>query len=170
MQDPVGLPERAAAAPPPDFLEGVARVVALDGAQVWLEPEQTTSCSGCAASVTCGSGGLGTTANRLAMRRFALPNALGLAVGDRVVVGVEDRALLKASGVAYGLPLILALGLGGGAQWAAGSDGITMAATFGGLALGMAAARLAARWMAVRGQLAPRLIRRAHAGETCRID
>ncbi len=153
----------------PALVEGMARVVAVADGFAWLEPEQTTSCGGCAASGLCGAKGIGTTASRLEMRRFSLPNGPGFAVGERVVVGVDERALLKASGTAYALPLATMLGAGALAQWAAGSDGITMAATLAGLGIGLVAARLGARWMNARGQLAPRFLRRASAGETCRI-
>jgi sigma-E factor negative regulatory protein RseC len=152
-------------------VEGTARVVAVEGNLVWLEPEQTGSCGSCASSGLCGAKGIGTIASRLELRRFALANDRGLRVGERVVVGVSEQALLKASGTAYALPLVAMLGLGAVAQWAAGSDGITMVGMVVGLALGLVAARFGARWLTARGQLAPRLLRRADgAGETCRID
>jgi sigma-E factor negative regulatory protein RseC len=154
----------------PALVEGTARVVAVQDGKVWLEPEQTTSCGGCASSGLCGAKGIGTVASRLELRRFTLPNTPGLALGERVVVGVSERALLRASGTAYALPLAVMLGSGATAQWAAGSDGLTMAAMVCGLAVGLAAARWGARWLGARGQLAPRFLRRAGAGETCRID
>jgi sigma-E factor negative regulatory protein RseC len=154
----------------PELVEGLARVVALDGRLAWLEPEQTTSCGGCAASGLCGAKGIGTTASRLEMRRFPLVNDAHLVIGERVVVGVDARALLKASGTAYALPLATMLVAGGVAQWIAGSDGITMVMMLAGLGLGLIAARWGARWLSARGQLAPRFLRRASAGETCRID
>jgi sigma-E factor negative regulatory protein RseC len=151
----------------PELVEGVARVVALNGGVVWLEPEQTTSCGGCAAAGMCGSKGIGTIANRLELRRFPLNDAPALAIGDRVVVGVSQRALLKASGTAYALPLLFMLSAGAVAQWLAGSDAVTMVTMFTALGLGLVAARLGARALGARGQLAPRFLRRAGADETC---
>lgn len=153
----------------PALVEGTARVVAVEGDLVWLEPEQTTSCGGCASSGLCGAKGIGTTASRLELRQFPLENEAGLRVGERVVVGVSEQALLKASGTAYALPLATMLGSGAIAQWAAGSDGITIMGMVAGLAGGLVAARFGARWLTARGQLAPRYLRRADAGETCRI-
>lgn len=51
-----------------DLVEGLARVVEIDEAgKVWLEPEQTSSCGGCASVSACGSQGnekgIGTTAS-----------------------------------------------------------------------------------------------------------
>ncbi|WP_295398920.1 SoxR reducing system RseC family protein [uncultured Thiocystis sp.] len=170
MSIDVPAPEDSTDPLQPELVEGLARVVAVEGRLAWLEPEQTTSCGGCAASGLCGAKGIGTTASRLEMRRFPLVNDAHLAVGERVVVGVDARALLKASGTAYALPLGIMLGAGGVAQWIAGSDGITMATMLAGLGVGLLAARWGARWLGARGQLAPRFLRRASAGETCRIE
>jgi sigma-E factor negative regulatory protein RseC len=104
------------------------------------------------------------------LRRFPLTNAPGLRVGERVVVGVSERALLKASGTAYALPLLFMFGAGGVAQWLAGSDGITMAAMVAALGLGLVAAHWGARALVARGQLAPRFLRRAGADEICKTD
>lgn len=154
----------------PALVEGVARVVALEAGLAWLEPEQTSSCGGCSAAGLCGAKGIGTLASRLEARRFPLPNDADLAVGERVIVGISERALLKASATAYGLPLIAALGAAGVAQWLAGSDAITMATMVAGLGLGLIGARWGARWLGARGQLSPRYLRRAGPGAACRSD
>ncbi len=151
----------------PAMIEGIAHVVAVDGATAWLVPEQTSSCGGCASASACGSKGIGTTASRLEARRFQLVNDVGLRVGEQVVVGIRENALLKASITAYAIPLATLLIAGALAQWGAGSDIVTMAAMFAGLALGLWMARLGAGRLMVRGDLAPRFIRRASAGETC---
>lgn len=153
----------------PDLIEGIAHVVAVEGTMAWLEPEQTSSCGGCASSSACGAKGIGTAANRLEARRFALENQAGLVVGERVVVGIRENTLLKASLTAYAIPLAAMLGAGVMAQWAAGSDGITMVAMIAGLALGLGISRLSAGYLSSRGDLSPRFIRRANMGGTCKI-
>ncbi len=154
----------------PTLVEGTARVVAVEGSRAWLVPEQTTSCGSCASSGACGAKGIGTTASRLEARRFPIDNEAGLAVGERVVVGVRETALLKASLTAYALPMITMLVAGGVAQSIAGSDGITMAAMAVGLALGLITARLGAARLFSKGEIAPRFLRRAGVGETCSIE
>jgi len=152
-------------------VEGIARVVRVDAGVAWLEPEQTTSCGSCASAATCGAGsgspGIGTVASRNAARRFPLDNPHGLVVGERVVIGVDDRSLLKASLTAYAIPLVAALAAGGMAESAFGSDLVSMAAMAAGLALGLLAAGVAARRLSARGELAPRFLRRARSGESC---
>ncbi|MDO8263709.1 MAG: SoxR reducing system RseC family protein [Gallionella sp.] len=154
----------------PAMLEGIAQVVEIDGKWAWLVPEQTTSCGSCASASACGAKGIGTTASRLELRRFQLVNDADLRVGERVVVGIRENALLKASITAYVIPLATLLIAGALAQWAAGRDGVTMAAMFAGLALGLWFARMGAGRLLVRGDLAPRFLRRASAGETCNLE
>lgn len=154
----------------PTMIEGIAQVVAVEGKSAWLVPEQTGSCGGCASSSACGSKGIGTTASRLEFRRFQLVNDAELRVGERVVVGIRENALLKASITAYAIPLAALFIAGGLAQWAYGSDAITIMAMFAGLAVGLVFARLGAGRLLAKGDLAPRFIRRASAGETCNLE
>jgi len=154
----------------PPMNEGIAHVVAVEGNTAWLEPEQTGSCGGCAASGSCGAKGIGTLASRLEARRFQIDNEANLVVGERVVVGIRENALLKASITAYAVPLATLLTAGALAQWKFGSDLVTMAAMVAGLALGLGFARMGAGRLMVRGDLAPSFIRRASAGETCNLE
>lgn len=150
------------------LVEGIARVVVVDGAVAWLEPEQSPSCAGCA-SLGCGAKGLGTLASRLAARRFPLAGHPDLRVGERVVVGVRGDALLKAALTAYVLPLVAMLGVAVLAQSLAGHDGITLAASVVGLLLGLGIARRWASRLAARGVIAPRFLRRAGLDQSCRL-
>lgn len=151
----------------PAMVEGIAQVVAIEGTVAWLVPEQTTSCGGCASASACGSKGIGTTASRLELRRFQLVNDADLRVGERVVVGIREHALLRASITAYVIPLVALLIAGVLAQWAAHNDIVTMVAMFAGFALGLWFARKGAERLMTMGDLAPCFLRRARAGETC---
>lgn len=149
-------------------VEGIARVVSIEGAVAWLEPEQTTSCGSCASSATCGAKGIGTVASRMEARRFPLDNEYtALTVGERVVVGVDDRSLVKASLLAYAIPLVAALSGGGIAQALYGSDLISLLSMVSGLLLGLLLARLGASHLTARGELSPRFLRRARPDESC---
>ncbi|MGE5548690.1 MAG: SoxR reducing system RseC family protein [Solirubrobacterales bacterium] len=152
-----------------DTVEGFARVVAVEGPRVVLEPEQTTACGHCVSSSVCG---MGSPGNRLRLRRFSLRNEQGLEVGDRVVVGVSESSLLKASLVAYAAPLICMLVAMVVAQRMTGSDIAAMAGAVGGLALGFIGARLGASRLSASGDLAPKVIRRLEApraGDGCQM-
>lgn len=159
-------------------VEGIVRVVRIDGDRAWLEPEQTTSCGHCASSASCGvsareAAGIGSVSSRLQARRFHLDNPAGSSgfhEGERLVVGVSERALLNAALTAYGLPLLFALTAGGLTQAAYGEDLMTLLGMSAGLAIGLIVARFNARRLAARGDLAPRFLRRARPDETCGTD
>lgn len=144
------------------LVEGTARVVSVDGDTAWLEPEQTTSCGTCVSAKACGAKS-GHSAGWLVARRFAVDNDYGLEVGDRVVIGISDQTLLRASMTAYGLPLLSLFAAGFVAKSMGGGDAVCAAAAIGGLLFGMVAARLRARRLSERGELAPRFLRRAPA-------
>ena len=151
----------------PSMNEGIAHVVSVDGTVAWLVPEQTGSCGGCAASGACGAKGIGTLASRLEYRRFKIENEEHLAVGERVVIGIPDNALIKASITAYAIPLATLLLAGALAQWKFGNDLATMAAMVTGLLTGLGLSRVSAGRLLMQGDLAPRFLRRARPGETC---
>lgn len=156
-------------------VEGIARVIRVVGDEVWLEPEQTTSCGHCASSASCGAStreaeGVGTVTSRLQARRFVLDNPEGsqsFHEGDRLVVGVGQGALLSASLTAYGLPLLSALVTASIVQGMYGEDLLTILGMAGGMAFGLLLARFIARRLSARGDLAPRFLRRARPDETC---
>jgi len=151
------------------LIEGIARVVGVDGTVAWLEPEQGGTCAHCASSAACSSKGLGTLANRLEARRFPITGHPDLAVGDRVVVGVRGDTLVKAALLTYALPLVLLFTAGGLAQWVAGSDAVTLAASICGLLLGLGAIKIGAGRLFGRGGSAPRLLRRLGSGQACHL-
>jgi sigma-E factor negative regulatory protein RseC len=144
-------------------------VVRVENGVAWFEPEQTTSCGHCASSALCGagSGGIGSIAKRMELRHFPMTNTHDLAIGERVVLGVDERSLLKASLAAYMLPLLTALVAGGIAHGMAGDDLTTMLAMFGGLFAGLLLSAVAAHRLETRGELSPQFLRRAgHSGAT----
>lgn len=135
-------------------------MVAVEDDTAWLEPEQTGSCGGCASAATCGAKGIGTLANRLEARRFAVINEAGLCVGERVVVAFGQRTLVGAAALAYVLPLVAALLAAVVAQEIAGQDSLTLLATVFGLIVGFGLMKLVAARLTVRGVLTPRIVRR----------
>lgn len=151
-------------------IEGFARVVSVEGAMAWLEPEQTTSCGSCATASACG-GKAGP--NWLQARRFRIANEDDLAVGERVVVGIREGVLLKGAMTAYVLPLFTMMVGGTTAQNWFGTDALAAAGAVGGLVLGLLFARLRAAHLSARGELSPRFIRRAAGpvpGADCHVS
>jgi sigma-E factor negative regulatory protein RseC len=149
--------------PDDSLIEGLARVVGVQGDQVWLATEAPAACGSCATKSACGSGSTKRGAS------WRVPRSLGpgqtLALGDRVHVGVDRHALTRASLTAYVLPLVTMLIAASALQEA--GDTVAVVAALAGLLAGAAAARiLARRW---REALVPVVLGRASstAGSPC---
>jgi sigma-E factor negative regulatory protein RseC len=126
------------------LIKGLARVVAVDGAQVWLAAEQPAACFSCATRSACGSGTAKPSASWRVSRSLG-PNQAPLGLGETVHIGVDRNALTRASLTAYAFPLATMLIAVMGMQDA--GDAAAIAAALVGLLVGVAAAKvLVRRW------------------------
>lgn len=108
--------------------ESEAIVTRVDGDHVWLDVNGGSACSGCQQSTGCGLGdGKGKRPQRLR-------NTIGARVGDAVIIGIPEGAVLKAAFLSYLIPLALAIG-GAAAGMFVGGDGTAVL----GAALGLIA-------------------------------
>lgn len=138
--------------------EGFAQVVAVEPGAAWLEMEPTAGCASCAAKNGCGVPKASQAAGR---QRFRLEDHFGARLGDRVVVGIPESALLNASALAYAVP-VLGMIVGAVAAGAAGGgDGVAALAALAGLAAGLLVSRFRAARLAAAGRLSPVYIRHA---------
>ncbi|MCG6540458.1 SoxR reducing system RseC family protein [Pseudomonas sp. KSR10] len=89
------------------MIEESGRVIAVEPGAVWVETQRSSTCSGCSAKNGCGQGLM----DRLGVReRRGLIRALSdlqLNVGDSVVIGVRESALLRGAVLVYLFPLII---------------------------------------------------------------
>lgn len=145
--------------------EGFARVVAVDGAVAWIEPDPATSCGGCSAKRSCGTALLPDMFGK-ADRRVPIPNDFNARVGEGVMVGIPEGALVRASGIAYILPLVVMLAAGLAADRLIGGDAAALAGAVTGLIAGLAFVGVRSRRAAARGEHTPRFIRRAHGPDS----
>ncbi len=93
------------------MIEETATIVAVEGDDTWIETERQSTCGSCAVNKGCGTATLAKVmGNR--RTRVRVMNPIGAGVGERVVVGIEEKALLKGSLAVYMVPL-LGMMLGG---------------------------------------------------------
>lgn len=120
-------------------MEETATVVAsnADGS-VWVEAAMSNGCGGCAQSGHCGSGLLGQAlgGNR-GSRQLKLDDPVGLTVGDEVVIGLPEGALLRGAATVYGLPLLFMALLAIGGRAISPSEGSVALGGAAGFALGV---------------------------------
>ncbi|MDH5231505.1 MAG: SoxR reducing system RseC family protein [Gammaproteobacteria bacterium] len=92
------------------MIEETATVVKVEEAHVWVQAQRKTACEACNTK-SCGVASVSAAfpKKQVAMR---LSNSLNLQLGDRVLLGLQAKALVQASLFVYGLPLVaLILGL-----------------------------------------------------------
>lgn len=139
----------------------VATVISIANSLVTVSVERSAVCARCASGKGCGAGLMGS--GRLpASIEVAVPDAMVLLVGDRVTLSLAPEDLLRASFLAYGLPLAgmtAALSIG----WLAGPLGdlsaIALAAV--GLLSGLAVGRYKIRRNKCMERFVPRIMSRA---------
>lgn len=116
------------------MIEENGTVIAVDGGAVWVQTIRQSTCGSCSARKGCGQGALARMTDGRA-NQVRVRNTCGAAVGDRVILGIEESQLLRASLLVYALPLVLLLA---GALVASGLwPGRDLAAILGG-AVGLA--------------------------------
>lgn len=71
---------------------------------VWIEPRYPTGCYACSANTACGNAMLAKTLGRR-RRRMRVSARIPLQIGDEVVIGISEHALLWGSVAMYIAPL-----------------------------------------------------------------
>ncbi|WP_295401607.1 SoxR reducing system RseC family protein [uncultured Thiocystis sp.] len=87
------------------MIEEVASVVAVDEGGAWVETRRRSACGHCESAATCGTSALAKLFGE-GRNRLRIDDPMGLRPGDRVVIGIPDGTLVRASLIAYLLPLI----------------------------------------------------------------
>ena len=82
-----------------------ATVVAIRAGKLTVSVENQVACARCAAGKGCGAGLLGGT-SRPTLLELDAPEGGGFRAGDIVCLTMESEDLLRASWLAYGLPMI----------------------------------------------------------------
>ncbi|HHM05180.1 MAG TPA: Fis family transcriptional regulator [Gammaproteobacteria bacterium] len=90
------------------MIEQGAVVIALEEDLAWVETGRERACGACSANKACGAG-LFSKALRIKSPRLRVVNRLRAKVGDEVVIGIDEQALLRASFAAYFMPLVFLL-------------------------------------------------------------
>lgn len=94
------------------MIEMQARIVATEPGAALVEPMVGASCSSCASSSGETSGG-GCGADKIGQlftlrtKQYRVIDPIGTRIGDEVIIGIADGAVLRGSAAVYVLPLLL---------------------------------------------------------------
>lgn len=142
------------------MIEEQGQVVACEADAVWVETIRRSTCGSCSARAGCGQALLQKIGPGRRRGRIRVLCSEPLRVGEQVLIGVPEQAVLRGSLLVYLLPLLglFAAALLGEAAGLAEPWLILLAA--GGLAGGMWLARLLAQRSSGTEVLQPRVLRR----------
>ncbi len=87
------------------MIEEQAEVVEVIGSQLVLQAQTQSACGSCSARKGCGTSVLSKVVGRK-FTRFQAENNIHAEVGDTVVVGISEDALLRGSLVMYIIPIL----------------------------------------------------------------
>ena len=87
------------------MLEEQATVVAIENSSVWVEVQRKSVCGQCAANKGCGTVVLQKVVGNK-RNIFRVIGELPVAVGDSVIIGVNENAVVKGSLIIYAIPII----------------------------------------------------------------
>ena len=87
------------------MIEEQAQVIEIIGDQLVLQAQVQSACGSCAANKGCGTSVLAKVVGRK-FTHFQLDNTVNAGVGDTVVVGIAEDALLKGSLMMYIVPIL----------------------------------------------------------------
>jgi sigma-E factor negative regulatory protein RseC len=121
------------------MIEEYAWVVEAAEGYAWVETRRRSACGSCSVGDACGTSVIAKLfADR--SQRFQVRNDLGALPGERVVVGISDATLARASLTAYLFPLLLLMGAALLAQALGAGEGLSALVGLIGLGLGLALA------------------------------
>lgn len=87
------------------MITDTAVVTRCDDGQVEVKLQRESACGNCELSQGCGTGALGRLLGNRS-RALLIPTEKNLKPGDRLLLGLSEAALVKASLTVYGLPLL----------------------------------------------------------------
>lgn len=145
------------------MIEQNAEVVAVADGSALVEVLRQSGCSACNVGERCGTSALAQLFGNGNATRLRVSDPLGLAPGERVVIRIRNRVLVRASLTAYLLPLLALIGIAGAAdRVGVGDTGSAVGAVFG-LLLGLWLAGIITGGTGAKARFRPVLLRRLPA-------
>ncbi len=142
------------------MIEEQARVLTVGNGFALVEASSRSACGSCPSASGCGASLVAKLFGKRA-NRLQVSDAIGVAVGDLVVIGIADGTLIRASLLAYLWPLIAMMLAAFIAQFAGASEGLGALIGILGLCVGLWTTRRVTGGEAGRARYRPVLLRRA---------
>jgi sigma-E factor negative regulatory protein RseC len=151
------------------MIEQQATVIAVADGSALLEVQRQNSCSACQVGERCGTSVVAKLFGNGNATRLRVADPIGLAPGEQVVVGIHGPLLVRASLVAYLLPLLACIGAAGAAEQLALGDTLGVLGGLAGLLFGLWLAGLITGGTGAKARFRPLLLRRVPATAFIRL-
>lgn len=151
------------------MLEEQGKVVELEEGFAWVETQRKSACGSCSVNKGCGTGVVSKVVGKRVNRVRAI-NEINACVGDEVIIGLYEEALVRGSLALYLAPLIamLLMALLGGAVGNElqldSNEGLTVVFGLAGLGLGFLWVKNFSRRIATDARYQPVILRRSQGG------
>lgn len=142
------------------MIEEQGQVVACEAGAVWVETVRRSTCGSCSARAGCGQALLQKVAAGARRGRIRVLCSEPLRVGEQVLIGVPEQAVLRGSVLVYLLPLLCLFAAAMLGQAAGLSEPWLILLAVAGLSAGLWLVRLLASRAAGSEALQPRVLRR----------
>jgi len=90
------------------MIEEKATVIAIEGDDALVQTQRRSACQACSVKSGCGTSVLSKVIGQR-VSQIKVHNILNVKIGDEIVLGINDNALVQGSLLVYTLPLILLL-------------------------------------------------------------
>lgn len=153
------------------MLESEGTVLEIEAGVAYVETSRASACGNCGSKHNCGSTPLMQLLG-IEARPFQVLNPIGAEVGERVIIGLEESALLRSSLVAYVVPVVLLIaGAIAGSMLASpfSSDVYAMVGALLGLVAGFGALKWTAGRTSGQDKYRPIILRRAFSSQTVKF-
>ncbi|QVL48209.1 MAG: SoxR reducing system RseC family protein [Thiocapsa sp.] len=118
------------------MIETPATVVDVKPGVAWVETVRQSACGHCESAGSCGTSVLAKLFGA-PRSRLRIDDAQGLRVGEQVVIGIPDGTLVRASFVAYLIPLVTLIAAAGVATRLGAGEGTVALLGLAGLGIGL---------------------------------
>lgn len=151
------------------MIEERGRVLSVEDDAVWVETLRRNACDSCQMRGGCGQSvlqRLGLGARSGYIRVLNAQSGHRCRVGDEIIIGVPEQAVLHGSMVVYLVPLLMLFAGALLAQFLGASEGMIILAGFSGMAGGFAAVRWHGRRWGSHSAFMPRVLGRVPEGSS----
>lgn len=141
------------------MIEEQGRVLSVEEGAVWVETVRRSTCGSCQARAGCGQALLQRLGSGARQGFIRVMSDREYHVGDEVVIGIPEDAVVRGSFWVYVVPLAALFACGSLAGASGASEPGTIAAAFAGLFGGFGIVRWHARRSAADPSLQPRILK-----------